>query len=102
MAARVWSSSYSSVHCHTFPTISITPNGLVPLGCASTSLAGPIARPCSVIGAGPSLGSDPLRHGIGDADSEAAFPPRLPPPPPAVGAAPAGRPESCQSQLPHG
>ena len=39
-AARVWSSTNSSVHCHTLPTMSATPNGLAPFGCAST-LSGP-------------------------------------------------------------
>src|ERR1700736_4376483 len=55
MAARVWSSTYSSVHCHTFPTMSITPNGLAPFGCASTSLGGSIVRALSGVGAGASL-----------------------------------------------
>ena len=30
--ARVWSSTNSSVHCQTFPTTSVTPNGLAPWG----------------------------------------------------------------------
>src|ERR1700761_2998195 len=51
MAARVCSSRYSSVHCHTLPTISITPNGLAPCGCAFTSLGGAIIRPLSGVGA---------------------------------------------------
>src|SRR5580698_4807734 len=92
--------------------MSITPNGLAPLACASTSLAGPITRPLSGIGAGAFAESGPHAHGFG----------RVPDPLPAIpfalfelaGAAaetPAdgiavGTPVTgagpCQSQLPHG
>ena len=36
---------YSSVHCQTLPTISSTPNGLAPAGCASTSCRSGIGAP---------------------------------------------------------
>jgi len=45
-AARVCSSVYSSVHCQTFRQIHHA-NGLAPLGCAVTSLAGAMSRPLS-------------------------------------------------------
>src|SRR6266702_1385435 len=80
MAARVCSSTYSSVHCQTFPTISMTPKGLAPLGCASTLLAGGSVRPLSGVGAGASFGS----FSQGQANG----------PPLVTGAS--------QSQLPHG
>src|ERR1019366_7063228 len=63
MAAQVCSSVYSSVHCHTFPTMSITPNGLAPSGWASTSLAGSMVLPRSASGAGAFLESVPQLHG---------------------------------------
>lgn len=93
------------LHCHTFPTISITPNGLVPLGCASTSLAGPITLPCSAIGAGASFGSVPRWHSARDGPDVApefddGFSPPPPAPPPPPGGPPLGA--DCQSQLPHG
>src|ERR1700677_2700598 len=60
--------------------MSITPNGLAPFGCASTSLAASITRPLSGTGAGASFGLPWLEHEEG--------------PPLGNGA--------NQSQLPHG
>src|ERR1035438_3489911 len=61
IAARVCSSTYSSVHCHTLPVISITPNGLAPAGCASTSAGPGRSRPLYGVGTAPS--SHELPHG---------------------------------------
>src|ERR1700724_1105228 len=55
MAARVCSSANSSVHCQTFPTMSMTPHGLTPFACAFTGSGPRIFRDLS--GTGTASGS---------------------------------------------
>src|SRR5882724_6864878 len=75
MAPRVCSSTYSSVHCHTLPTISITPNGLAPWVCASTSLGGSVVRPLSGVGARVVASTgQPLGPPLRDEASQSQFP----------------------------
>src|SRR5438270_10124551 len=75
MAARVCSSTYSSVHCHILPTMSITPNGLAPWGCALTSLGGSMVRPLSGVGARAVLSAgQPLGPPTRETASQSQFP----------------------------
>src|SRR5580698_8347801 len=67
MAKRVCSSTYSSVHCQTLPVRSITPNGLAPRGCQSTSLGGRASRPRSGSGVEPITTGGQVGHASEDA-----------------------------------
>src|SRR5713226_2930446 len=63
MPPAVCSSTNSSVHCHTFPTRSITPKALAPLGCASTASGPRIVRDLSGIGTAIEVGNHLLHAG---------------------------------------
>src|SRR5580698_9707717 len=67
MAKRVCSSTYSSVHCQTLPVRSMTPKGLAPRGCQSTSLGGRASRPRSGSGVEPITTGGQVGHASDDA-----------------------------------